>query len=96
MGAWIDQNPGVAVTLLLAAISGVVYILRLEGALGALKARVTACENRANEDRKEIKEQLTTIGSNVDDVKETLNQLVGAYGGRRIGDHLLTRLEPGS
>lgn len=85
MGAWIDQNLGVFITLLGLGMSAVVYAVRMEGMVSRIEARVTSCERRADEDRNEIKAQLNAIGSDVGDVKETLNQLVGAYG-RRASD----------
>jgi hypothetical protein len=85
MGAWIDQNLGVFITLLGLAMSAVVYAVRMEGMVSRLETRISSCERRADEDRNEIKAQLSAIGADVGDVKETLNQLVGAYG-RRSSD----------
>lgn len=82
MGAWLDANPGAALTILGAFITVLIYIIRMEGELKGLKARVASCEDRADEDREDIKEQLTNIGGTVDDIKTTLNQIVGALGRR--------------
>lgn len=89
IGAWIDGNPGAALTVLTAVVGFVIYIIRLEGELKGLKARVSSCEERAHEDRGEVKEQLSAIGATVDDIKSTLNQLVGALG-RRATDARFT------
>lgn len=83
MGAWIDQNPGVAVTLLMMIVSGVVYIIRMEGELREMKTRISACEKRADEDRKDIKERLDSIDTNVAQTKSAVDQIVGALHGRR-------------
>jgi hypothetical protein len=92
MGGWLDANPGAALTIVGALVTVLVYIVRMEGELKGLKARVSTCENRADEDRGEIKEQLSAIGSTVDDIKTSLNQMIGALG-RRATDHRLGHQE---
>jgi hypothetical protein len=90
VGAWLDSNPGVALTLFGMLLTGVVYIIRMEGELKGLKARVAICEDRADEDREQIKEALSGIGHTVDGIKTTLNQLVGALG-RRSSDQQFSK-----
>lgn len=82
LGAWLDANPGVAMTMFTMIMAGIVYIIRMEGELKGLKARVATCEDRADEDREQIKDSLSNIGNTVDGIKTTLNQLVGALGRR--------------
>jgi len=82
MGTWLDANPGAALTIGSFIIMVVVYVIRMEGEMKGLKARVHACESRANEDRGDVRGQLLSIGLTVDDIKVTLNQLVGALGRR--------------
>lgn len=88
MGAWIDANPGVAVTLFGMIVTGIIYIVRMEVVMGRLDQRVLSCEKRADEDREDIKKQLSTIGSTVSDVKTSVDQIVGALHGRRATDVL--------
>jgi tetrahydromethanopterin S-methyltransferase subunit G len=92
MGAWIDQNPEAFLTLILMLVGVVVYVVRMEGKVGKLESRVTACEGRAEEDRAAIKERLDSIDGTMSDVKSSVDRLVGALHGRRIGDPQVERL----
>lgn len=83
MGTWIDANPEAFLTIVLAVVGVVVYIVRMEGKVGKIEARVTACEQRAQEDRGQIKERLDSIESTVSATKSAVDQIVGALHGRR-------------
>jgi hypothetical protein len=86
MGAWIDQNPEAFLTIVVLLIAFVTYIVRMEGKVSRIDERVTACEDRADEDRKEIKDHLKSISGEMGAVKSAVDQIVGALHGRRAGD----------
>lgn len=83
MGAWIDQNFGAFLTLLGTIGGAIVYAVRMEGKVGRLEARMSACERRAEEDRDQIKDRLDSIEATGLATKSAVDQIVGALHGRR-------------
>lgn len=91
MGTWIDHNPGLFFSLLLTVGGWIVYIVRMEGKVSKIEARVTACERRADEDRSEIKDRLDSVDQKLGGIGSKVDRLLGAFG-QRATDHQLGKL----